>query len=209
MAQKPRKGSLWPDQNELNAARRRLPKFERHAVRSLVREAGAQGGDLALLLAFRRRNERQMIDLLRSLGVDPARPGAWQRGFFLLAHYHHGVGHLLFDRQRTNRNAARWSRRDDLRLMAEVTKLRASSRVSERAAVIQSRFLDPKLHRVFPYREQQNRTDFHSSVKNEIRKRQAALWRHLQYLKAQSRHESILKQVLGSDWNAHDTAECA
>src|SRR5262245_41078455 len=113
MARKQKKQVLLlPPDREVEARRKKLPIFEPHDLRSLLAEAKASqhvdGDDAAVLAALRRRNEVQMQKLLRALGVDPSRSDAWARGFFLLAHFHHWVGHLAWYPQRINRNAAKW-----------------------------------------------------------------------------------------------------
>src|SRR5262245_18634308 len=92
--------SILPKKHEVKSARRKLPVFGPHDLRSLMTEAKTNDKadvDTAFLLAFRRRNETQMKDLLRRVGVDPARSDVWQRGFFHLAVLHHGAaaGRLL------------------------------------------------------------------------------------------------------------------
>jgi hypothetical protein len=129
---------LLPPDREVEARRKKLPIFEAHDLRSLLAEAKASqhvdGDDAAVLAALRRRNEVQMQKLLRALGVDPSRPDAWARGFFLLAHCHHGVGHLAWYPRRTNRNAAKWTRAQDLELLREVIMLTRDG-LSQRRAI--------------------------------------------------------------------------
>ena len=76
---------LLPDESWVRAARKKLPKFRPHDLRSLTDAAKRKGkADInkEVLLEFRRRNKRQLVDLLRTVGVDPSRPDAWERGFF-------------------------------------------------------------------------------------------------------------------------------
>src|SRR5262249_33997994 len=111
--------SILPKEHKVKSARRKLPVFGPYDLRSLITEAETNDKadfDTAFLFAFRRRNETQMKDLLRRLGVDPARSDAWQRGFFHLAVLHHGVGHLAWYPPRTNRNSATWSPTHDVAL---------------------------------------------------------------------------------------------
>ena len=89
-------------EKEFNAERKNLPIFEPHDLRLLVNETMSGQPDTGVLVAFRRRNDDQLKNLLRCLGVDPSRPDAWLRGFFLLAYYHHGVGHLAWYSRPTN-----------------------------------------------------------------------------------------------------------
>ena len=128
---------LFPKDHELKSARRKLPRFDPHDLRSLITEAKTNDNadvDTAFLLAFRRRNDTQMKELLRRLGVDPSRSDAWERGFFHLASLHHGVGHLAWYPHRTNRNSATWTPTHDLALLREVIVLRQKG-LSERRAV--------------------------------------------------------------------------
>src|SRR5215831_18910725 len=118
---------LFPKDDDVRSERRRVPVFDPHDLRSLISEAKANGEadvDTAFVFTFRRRNESQMRDLLRRLGVDPSRPDAWERGFFHLAFLHHGVGHLAWYPQRTNKNAVTWTPDHDLVLLREVFILR-------------------------------------------------------------------------------------
>jgi hypothetical protein len=183
---------LLPKEHWVRSARRKLPVFKPHDVRSLVSEAKTNGNtdiDTAFLLAFRRRNDAQMKDLLRGPGVDPARSDAWQRGFFHMAFLHHGVGHLAWFPNRTNRNSATWTSSHDLALLREVFLLRGRG-LSERAAV-KKLASDPKKRQLFPYRPHR------FSTGEDPQKREAALWARLQKLKAQSRGTSILDLLLG------------
>ncbi len=68
--------SLFPKDHEVEGARRKLPVFDPQDLRSLITEAKTNDKadvDTAFLLAFRRRNDTQMKELLRRLGVDPSR----------------------------------------------------------------------------------------------------------------------------------------
>ena len=146
--------SLFPKDDEVKNARRKLPAFEPHDLRSLISEAKTHDKvdiDTAFLLAFRRRNDTQMKDLLRRLGVDPSRSDAWERGFFHLAFLHHGVGHLAWYPRRTNRNSASWTPTHDLALLREVTLL-GQKGLSERAAV-KKLASDRKKSQQFPHRK--------------------------------------------------------
>jgi hypothetical protein len=158
---------LFPDDREIKSTQRELPKFKPHDLRSLIKEAKANDQEelkIGVLLAFRRRNDEQLKQLLQRLGVDPSKPDAWRTGFFLLAMFHHGVGHLAWYRQRTNKNAATWTSTHDLALLWEVMALQQQG-LSERGA-IRKIVADPKKRQMFPYRlkgyfapagEQQNR----------------------------------------------------
>jgi hypothetical protein len=136
---------LLPKDQEVTNARRKLPVFDPHDLRSLISEAKKNDEadvDAAFLFAFRRRNDAQMKDLLRRLGVDPSKPDAWERGFFHLAVLHHGVGHLAWYPHRTNRNAARWAPTHDLALLREVIVLRQKGLSEHRA--VKKLAADPK-----------------------------------------------------------------
>ena len=113
---------LFPNARDVAAKRKQLPKFQPHDLRDLVREAGGSANnqsdpDWAFALAFRRRNDQQINELLRALGLDVAHPDVWRRAFFQLALLHHGVGHLVSKRQRPNRNSATWQIQQDLKLL--------------------------------------------------------------------------------------------
>ena len=131
------------------------------------------GMTLAVLAALRRRNEVQMQKLLRGLGVDPSRPDAWKRGFFLLAYYHHGVGHLAWHPRRTNRNAAKWTRAQDLELLRQVIMLTRDG-LSQRRAIAKVA-ADPRKMRLFPYRENKSR---YFPKGTQRGRREATLWAH-------------------------------
>ena len=123
-----------PDPRKLNATRKRLPKFNPHDLQPILNAARAVEGQSwsdHAVLEIRRRNQKQMADLLRRLGVDPSQPDAWQRGFFVLAFYHHGVGNLTWRIPRTNRNAATWTNAADLNLLREVTTLMAAAGIPQ------------------------------------------------------------------------------
>jgi hypothetical protein len=185
---------LFPKNGKVRSARRKLPIFDPHDLRSLISEAKKNNEadvDTAVLLAFRRRNDAQMKDLLRRLGVDPSSPDAWERGFFHLAVLHHGVGHLAWYPRRTNRNSATWTPSHDLSLLREVFVLRRQG-LGERAAV-RKLASDSKKRRQFPYRRKG-----YFSTADETKNREAALWVRLQKLKASARRTSILELALGA-----------
>ncbi len=188
-----RKGEqrLFPPDQQIAAIRKRLPIFKAHDLRSLLAEAkasqNAEGNDIALVAALRRRTTIQIRDLLRHLGVDPSRPDAWKGGFYLLAFYHHRIGHLAWHPRRSNRNAARWTPEHDYDLLREVTVLKAKG-LSERRAIANIA-ADPKKRRFFPYREQERR---HFPKGTQQERREAALWAHYQKLIASARGRSLL-----------------
>jgi hypothetical protein len=187
--------SLFPkDHHEVKSARHKLPVFDPHDLRSLITEAKTNDTtdvDAAFFLAFRRRNDAQMKKLLRHLGVDPSSSDAWERGFFRLAFFHHGVGHLAWYPRRTNRNSATWTPAHDLALVREVIVLRQRG-LSERRAV-KKLAADPKKRKLFPYRRQ----GYRFSTGEDPRKREAALWARWQKLKAQARGTSIVDLLVG------------
>jgi hypothetical protein len=105
---------LHPDPRRFNAERKKLPIFKRHDLQSIFNVAQPDGGQLSPnepVLELRRRNQKQMVDLLRWLGIDPSQPDAWEKGFFLLAHYHHGVGHLTWRIPRTKQECCQVDQR--------------------------------------------------------------------------------------------------
>jgi hypothetical protein len=63
--------------------------------------------------------DRQLEQLLLSLGLDPTSPTAWRDGFLLLACLHYDVG----EPPRTNKNAEKLSGSDDLLLLREIIQL--------------------------------------------------------------------------------------
>ena len=186
---------LLPPDREVEARRKKLPVFEAHDLRSLLAEAKASqhvdADDAAVLAALRRRHEVQMQKLLRALGVDPSRPDAWKRGFFLLAHCHHGVGHLAWYPRRTNRNATKWTRAQDLELLRQVIMLTRDG-LSQRRAIVKIA-ADPKKMRLFPYHEKSRY--FQGTQRG---RREAALWAHFQKLIASTRGRSLFNLFGGA-----------
>src|SRR5690348_14600311 len=120
MAKQRKRILLFPNGQSMKAGRKRLPVFEPHDLRSLLSEAKENADDFAVLRAFRRRNELQIKELLKRLGLDPTRPDVWQRGFLYLAHYQHGVGCIAWYPRRTNKNAVTWRLDHDIALLHEV-----------------------------------------------------------------------------------------
>jgi hypothetical protein len=178
---------LFPQDHELKSVRNKLPAFDPHDPRSLITEAKTNDKadvERVFLLALRRRNENQMKELLRRLGVDPSTPDAWKRGFFHLAVLHHGAGHLAWYAPRTNRNSATWTPAQDFGLLMEVLVLKQKGS-SERDAV-KKLASNPKKRQLFPYRKQG-----YFSTADEAQNREAALWARLQKLKARTRGNSI------------------
>jgi hypothetical protein len=187
---------LFPKAADQVADRKKLPKFKPHDLRALFVEARA-ADETGLVQALRRRNQDQMTNLLRALGIDPSSPDSYKRGFFLLAHYWHGVGQVAWYPRRTNRNAARWAPEHDWALLMEVARLMGKS-LSELAACKRIAS-DPKLKNYLPYREQTHRSGSDFSRANEAKRRQNAIWRRLQYLKKRSAStDPILAQLIGT-----------
>jgi hypothetical protein len=171
--------SLFPTDEQIRAGRGRLLKFEAHDLRSILDEAKANGKEdleIAFVMALRRRNEKQMKELLRCLGIDASKADAWQRGFFRLANLHHGVGQLASYPRRTSKNATTWTSDHDLALLREVMILRQKG-LSERRAV-KKLVADRKKRELFPYR----RKGYFASTK-ELQNREDALWARLQKIK--------------------------
>jgi hypothetical protein len=182
-----------------------VPSFNPHDLRTLVAEAAA-GGDHAFLLAFRQHTQNQAIKLLTQMGIDPSQPDAWQRGFFWLAYCYCGVGHLAWHERRSNKNAATWTPDKELKLLEAVIKLRAEG-LSELAAT-QRIASDPQFKESLPYRQEGDRGSSNFSKQHATKKRQAALWRHLQHIKEQSSGPyALLDQLAGPGWNAQSAAE--
>jgi hypothetical protein len=179
------------DSIELKARRKKLPKFQPYDLGSVENlEIDAE-----LVQKIRQRNRNQMVKLLRALHVDPSLSDAWERGFYKLAFYHHGVGQLAWRTPRTNRNAATWTQDDDLILLDEVYKLRAKGYSS--LGAIKRIASDPGVKQLLPYRARQDRSDFQSSNKNKLKKRKLALWRRFQHIKARLIDDWHQAQLVG------------
>lgn len=184
---------LLATEQQLNDLRKKLPVFQAHDLRSLYAEGKAinpADADAGTLVAYRRRNDDQLRQLLRSLGIDPSHPDAYLRGFFWLAILHHGAAGLAWRPRRTNRNAATWTPTADYELLMHVIA-RCAHGVSERRAIKQI-VADPKLRKLFPY-DAKGRFP----TGNESKKREAALRARLQKLKASARAKSLLDVLLG------------
>jgi hypothetical protein len=193
MANRRKRILLFPNKYQsIKAQRKKLPVFEPHDIRSLISEAKGKSDNFAVLRALRRRNELQMKELLERLGLDPALPDAWQRGFFFLAHYHHGVGCIGWYPRRTNRNAVTWQVDHDIALLRELMISRSEG-LSERRA-IKKIAADRKKRHLFPYREQKYRP---SAKGTEQKRREDALRARLNKLKASARTNSILELMSG------------
>ena len=188
---------LLPPDREIGGGRKKLPVFKPHDLRSLLAEAKASqnvdGDDIAVVVAFRRQNVIQMQRLLLCLGVDPSQPNAWEKGFFLLAHYHHGVGQLAWYARRTNKNAVKWAYAQDLELLREVIMLTQDG-LSQRRAIAKIA-ADPEKMRLFPYREQKSR---HFPASTQRQRREAALWARFQKLIASAPGRSLLNLFGGA-----------
>ena len=187
---------LLPNPKHFEERRETCRKFKPHDFRSLIEEAKEQNADL--ISVVRSRNDEQMQELLESLGLDPSRPDVWQRGFFLLAHYHHGVCHITWSPRRTNSNPSTWTLDRNLAFLYEITTLTAAG-LSERAAVRQIAS-DPAKQKLFPYRRQTGR---YFAKMSDSKRREAALWAHLQKLKSSSKH-GLLRALGGREAIARD-----
>ena len=197
-----RRRVIFPDTQELKERRKNLPKFKPLEIDEFAKRTRAHDNPAddfeRPTETLRRETNRQMLELLRRLGVDPAQPDAWRKGFFWLASYHHGAGHFVYYRPKMHRNAARWTHEHDLILLSETIKLRATG-LSELAA-LKRIASQSELKRLLPYRAQQNRA-LGDSRATELRKRVAALRRRLHELKSGASEKSLLDQLLGSGWN--------
>jgi hypothetical protein len=197
--------SLFPTDQQLRTGRAKLPVFKSHDLRALISEARANDKislDVAVLGTLRRRNDMQMKELLQHLGVDSSRPDAWMRGFFLLATFHHGVGHVASYPQRTNRNSATWTSTHDLALLRDVMTLQEQGFSGRKA--VKKLAADPKKRQLFPYRKQG-----HFSTAGEQQRREAALWARLQKLRASTHGLQTLSLerawIASAQWSAHCT----
>ncbi|MGB8738914.1 MAG: hypothetical protein WCD52_01295 [Xanthobacteraceae bacterium] len=171
---------LLPSINQLRTRRRKLPAFPAIDLQALVGDAQGQGTDdedKALLTNYRALCDEQASRLLRDLGLDPADSMAWQKGFYLLAFWDRGLGHVAWSPQRTNRNASRWTHTHNLSLLMEVAA-RTAAGLSQRKAVRQLA-RDPVKRKLFPYRPQRSGSEPKGS---EQERYEGALWRQYQHL---------------------------
>jgi len=154
-AKSDRQVPLIPPAGQLEKFQKRFLQFEPHHLRKLVDAAraidGPAGQQETFIHVLRRENEKQIEQLLRSMGLDPATPNVWERAFFLLAVLHHGVGHVVWRPRRTNKNAAKWSVEHDLALINEMIELRRRGH-SERAAI--KVLSHSRKEHLFPYKAQ-------------------------------------------------------
>jgi hypothetical protein len=190
---------LLPNSRDFEERRKKLPKFKPHHFRLLIQYAKDQKTDV--ISVFRSRNEDQTRQLLEGLGVDPSQPDEWRRGFFRLAHYHHGVGHISWSPRRTNSNPTTWTLDRNLVLLREVSTLAARG-LSERAAV-RKIASDPQKRQLFPHRPQSGR---YFAKMSELKQREAALWAHLQKLKSSSMN-GLLRALGGGEANDRNPLE--
>src|SRR4051812_591091 len=110
MPKKPKKGRVAAQANIVVAPRRgwakkeaaRLPKFRPRRLDDLIAstKSGTAGIDAARVLQVRRDNNKQLEQVVRALGLDPATRGVWRHAFFKLCMIHHGVGHFWWRRPR-------------------------------------------------------------------------------------------------------------
>jgi hypothetical protein len=166
MKQKPQKRRtkrspvrLLPPRDQLEQLRKGLPKFKPHDLRELVRkpqaDKNAKTREAAFIDVLRSENDKQLLQLLRSMGLDETSPNAWQRAFFLLATMYCGIGHLAWRPVPTNKNASKWRSTHDLTLIHEMIRLTGSG-LSERAA-LKALAGNPRKRQLFPYRAQKYR----------------------------------------------------
>jgi hypothetical protein len=177
---------LLPPPGELERFKREWLRFKPHDLRKLYHEADRRSGDprsrdWALIEIIRQRNQEQMRRLLRSMGMDPSSPNVWERAFFLLAHLHHGVGHITVRPQK--KNAVKWTGDHDLTLSCEVRKLRTQG-LSERDAV-ERLARDPSKRKLFPY-------SAHAKSVGSGKQRAAALRARLQKIKKFTIYDALL-----------------
>ena len=105
--------------------------------------------DAKVILAFRRRNEDQIDQLVRAMGFDPADPGVWKRAFFNLAVIHWGVGHLSWTPPLgSNRRAAKWTVEHDSAFYLLMQELMAKGK--KQTAALREIANDPKKWKLFP-----------------------------------------------------------
>lgn len=186
---------ILPSEGSREALREKLPHFQPHDISALIKEAKSTTKtdiDRALVAASRRRTDEQLLELLHCLGIEPSDQRAWEKGFYLLAFCHHDAGPISVYQSRTNRNAAKWTTSHDCLLLKEVMILKRNG-LSERAAVKRLAADKTKVSQ-FPYRSWR-----HSSVRDELKNREDALWARLQKLKSKGRDQSHLAQILGAD----------
>lgn len=112
------------------ASRSHAPK-SRHRRARRANELEQLRSRLQTLLAT---GEAQKVDyeleeLLRSLGLDPARPTAWRDGFLLLACLHYDVGKP----RHTNKNAEKLCSDDNMILLREMIQLTSRGLTREQA----------------------------------------------------------------------------
>jgi hypothetical protein len=136
---------------------------------------------------------------LHALGLDPSHPDVWRRAFFQLAHLHQGVGHLAWNRERSNRNSATWRNEDDLLLIHEMIRLRDQSLTEEKTIAILA--TGQKTRELFPYRKQKQR---HDPILSENDRRIAALRARWQKIK-RSGKRGLAEPVLGESAEAKDS----
>jgi hypothetical protein len=173
---------LLPSIDQLRTRRRKLPAFPAIDLQALVGDARGQGTDnedKALLTNYRALCDEQATRLLRDLGLDPADSMAWQKGFYLLAFWDRGLGHVAWSPPRTNRNASRWTHTHNLSLLMEVAA-RTATGLSQREAVRRLAH-DRAKRKLFPYRPQRPGFEPKGSVQERY---EAALWRQYQHLVA-------------------------
>lgn len=188
------RGFLIPDPEALEKWRRKLPHFRPHDLTVLLSETRSQGLsgkklDEAVVLRMRQINDAQLKQLVSALGVESVHSDFWQRAFFLLAHLHHGVGHLSVRPKKTNRNAAVWTLDHDQLLIREMLILKSQG-LSDRKA-IEKLASDSRKGKLFPHRAQMD-----TKLLRDTKKQHKAALRHRwQTIKAASSIESLGRQL--------------
>jgi DNA-binding transcriptional MerR regulator len=124
--------------------------------------------------------DKQLEQLLLSLGLDPTSPTAWRDGFCLLACLHYDIGKL----PRTNKNAEKLSSADDLLLLREIFQLRGRGLTVEQA--IKELVSDRSKERLFKFKPLSSKAQ-----------RVETLRKRLDKIKKVSRGDTWLRNVFG------------
>lgn len=118
---------LVPPAGWRDALSSKLCEFPPHDLNELCPNDERMPSDLSgyesVVSEYRRRNDQQLAELVRSLGLNLADPNVWQKAFFKLAMFYCGVGHLSWKPPRgSNRRAAKWTSEQDQLLYREMLK---------------------------------------------------------------------------------------
>jgi hypothetical protein len=173
----------------------RLRKFRPHKLKEVIREAKGltknKSVDAEVMLAFQRRNEDQVNQLVRIMGFDPVDPNIWRRAFFNLAMIHWGVGHLSWMPPReSNRRAAKWTAEHDSAFYVLMLELMAKGKGESEALRVLAN--DPKIWARFPKpKNDRSETPAHVRRFENFRKRWAQV-------KKTARPGSLLGAFFGS-----------